>query len=233
MMMYYKKAQLKRKRNSRIKRPLALNSQERTPLSDLEPNMILTNGTVISLTDFGAYIDVGTECDGLLHISQISRSDSIKFVAHPRQVFTPGDTVENIYVYRVSSDLKKLQLSMLPPDERGIQYNDDNEEDDDDDLERIPLDDIAVDDELWGEIKRVTNFGAYIELGAEVDGFLHFMDHPMFGVEEFKGAPPSAYMEAGQRVRVWASNVDMEKSRIKLTAIRPPTLPVLRREMVF
>lgn len=239
MMMEYKKAKLKKKRQSRVYRPLPVHSKDRQPLSEFQPNSFIQNGTIISLTDFGVYVDVGTECDGLLHISQISSTESVSFVAHPRQVFSPGDVVENLYVYRVSPELKKLQLSMLTPEEReiAIRWNNDLEEEQEDeeeeDVERITLDELSIDDELWGEIKRVTNFGAYIELGAEVDGFLHFMDHPFFGTEQYKGAHPSAFMEPGQRVRVWVSNLDFDKCRIKLTAIRPESLPVLRREILY
>ena len=87
-----------------------------------------------------------------------------------------------------------------------------------------------MDDELWGELRRVTAYGAYVELGAEVDGWLHFMDHPEFGSAQ--GAPPSDYMTVGDRVRVWVSDGDNERGRRKLTAKRPPDLPGPRREML-
>lgn len=212
-----KDLQRKKKRDSRIERPTSF--ADRTALSDLSPGQIL-DGKVISLTNFGAYIDVGTECDGLLHISQISNTD---FIEHPRQVFSPGDEV-TVRVGRFSPEQKKLQLTMLPVE--------DEEEDPDDisDDEPIPLEDIAVDDELWGEIRRVTAYGGYVELGAEVDGWLHFMDHPEFG--SVPGAPPSEFMKVGDRVRVWASDIDMDRRRLKLTAKRPPGLPGPRREMI-
>ena len=101
--------------------------------------------------------------------------------------------------------------------------------DDEHDEERIPLEEIDVDDELWGEIKRVTDYGCYVELGAQVDGFLHFMDHPLFGTNN--GAPPSEFMNTSDRIRVWVADVDMDKKRIKLTAIRPTHLPGPRRDI--
>jgi len=241
-MMQYKKSQIIKKRESRIQRPLVANSTDRILLSDLQPNTILTNGTVISLKSYGVYVDVGSQVDGLLHVSQISRAENMTFVAHPREVFSPGDVVENLYVHRVSSELRKLQLSLLPPEQRGIlprrkvdSRNDEHGdgENDEDDVDRIPLNDIGLDDELWGIIERVTNYGAYVELGAVVKGFLHFMDHPYFGTDKYKGAHPSEYMKLGQRVRVWVSQVDMEKERIKLTALRPESLPILRRGLRF
>ena len=212
--MFFKKTQQQKRRASRVKRPIPFD--QRTPLEELEPETTL-EGTVISLTSFGAYVDVGTECDGLLHISQMTRDF---FVEHPRQVMTPGDTIV-VTVTSVSPEKKRLHLSMLPKDLWGRQ--------DDDDEERIPLDEIDVDDELWGEIKRVTDYGAYVEVGAQVDGFLHFMDHPEFGASP--GAPPSDFMNVRDRIRVWVSDVDMDKKRIKLTANRPAHLPGPRRDI--
>ena len=85
---------------------------------------------------------------------------------------------------------------------------------------------IENDDELWGELNRVTDFGAYIEVGAEVDGFLHYMDHPLW----IDGMHPSGFMSTGQRVRVWVADVDQGQRRVRLTANRPQHLPGPRRE---
>eukprot|EP00591_Stephanopyxis_turris_P007781 CAMPEP_0195523030 /NCGR_PEP_ID=MMETSP0794_2-20130614/21770_1 /TAXON_ID=515487 /ORGANISM="Stephanopyxis turris, Strain CCMP 815" /LENGTH=323 /DNA_ID=CAMNT_0040652929 /DNA_START=224 /DNA_END=1195 /DNA_ORIENTATION=+ len=218
LMMLFKKSQLKNKKNSRVKRKMSLTDEQRIPLSSLTPGMKL-DGQIISMTNFGAYVDVGTECDGLLHISQISREI---FVEHPKEVFRPGDEV-SVTVSRASPELKKLQLTMLPP-------KPEIDEDDETDLDRITLEEIDVDDELWGEIKRVTDYGAYVELGAEEQGFLHFMDHPSFGLDP-DSPHPSTFMKIGQRVRVWVTDVDVDRSRIKLTGNRPASLPQLRREL--
>ena len=212
--MHFKKLQQEKKRASRVRRPLSF--ADRTPLSAIIPGME-TTGIVISLTNFGAYIDIGTECDGLLHISQLSNNN---FVEHPRQVLTPGDEV-TVRVRSTNPKRKKLHLTMLPKEVL--------EAEQEDDADRIALEEIQVDDELWGELKRVTDFGAYVEVGATVDGFLHFMDHPAFGWSN--GSHPSKYMTVGDRVRVWVSDVDMEQNRIKLTANRPLHLPGPRREL--
>lgn len=211
--MYFKEKQREKKRASRIDRPLGFD--ERLPLTTFIPGMEVT-GVVISLTKFGAYVDVGTECDGLLHVSQITRDF---FVEHPRQVLSPGDEV-TVKVSKISPELKKMQLTMLDgkvKTERQVQ----------EDLEdRIPLEDIEIDDELWGELKRVTDFGAYIEVGAEVDGFMHYMDHPLWS----DGMHPSEFMEPGQRVRIWVADVDHTQRRVRLTANRPQHLPGPKRE---
>jgi len=180
------------------------------------------NGTVISLTDFGAYVDIGSGCDGLLHVSQMTREE---FVEHPRQVVTPGMEVD-VRVLRVSPDLKKMQLTMLPEETLAVESAAKEERMGG---ERIALEGLGVDDELWGEIRRVTAFGAYVEVGAVVDGWLHFMDHPLFG--NVPGAKPKEFMEVGQRIRCWVSGVDLELKRVKLTANRPEDLPGPRREI--
>lgn len=215
LMFYMKKKAIKKKFASRVARPKKFD--DRTPLVDVVVGSDLP-GVVISLTNFGAYIDVGTEVDGLLHVSQITRD---MFVQHPREVLSPGDEV-TVRVVRTSPELNKMQVTMLPVKE-ATDPDDESEED------PILLDELAIDDELWGELRRVTAYGSYVELGAEVDGFLHFMDHPEFG--RVQGAPPSEYMAVGDRVRVWVSDVDREKNRIKLTANRPPGLPGPKREM--
>ncbi|KAL3776076.1 hypothetical protein HJC23_001020, partial [Cyclotella cryptica] len=215
--------QKKEKDERYVLRKTPLIDPSRISLSTLNPNDTFT-GQVISMNNFGAYVDIGTEVDGLLHVSQISRE---QFVRHPKEVLSLGQEVE-VRVVRASAEMKKLQLSMLPEsvlEEEYVRKNFEEGEDDD----RIQLDEVFVDDELWGEIRRVTDYGAYVELGAVVRGFLHFMDHPMF--EDHRGSPPSEFMKVGDRVRVWVSGVDTTQRRIKLTANRPDGLPGPRREI--
>lgn len=218
MMMHYKQAMAESKSQSRVERPFPTNSPDRTTLKDMVVGEIY-NGTVISLTNFGAYVDIGSECDGLLHVSQISRQ---QFVEHPRQLLKPGDVID-VTLVKCGVDMKKMQVSML--DQEILAEENEEEEEF---QERIPLEDLSMDDELWGEIKRVTSFGAYVELGATVQGWMHFMDH----VEFDYGKEPSDLMKVGDRIRCWVANVDEERERLKLTGNRPKDLPGPRREMM-
>jgi small subunit ribosomal protein S1 len=220
MMMFYKKVEKDAKRASRVRRPLATNSPDRVELANLSVGDAM-NGTVISITDFGAYVDVRSECDALLHVSQITRKE---FVEHPRQVLSPGDEID-VTVSRLSPELKKMQVTMLSEKERQIEAKVEG-----DVGERIPLEDLSINDELWGEIKRVTAYGAYVELGTAAQGWLHFMDHPEFG--NVPGATPDEFMKIGDRIRCWVANVDTDLNRIKLTANRPEDLPGPRRETI-
>jgi len=225
-LMFVQKSQRDKKFSAKVSRPLPTNSPNRTSLEDLLQQSTNTkmplSGTVISLTSFGAYIDVNSTRDGLLHISQMSTNGT--FVENIRDVLQPGDTLENcLYVYRCSPELSKLQLTMIPP-----KVSEESDETDDYDVEeesKITLEEIQVDDELWGEIQRVTNYGAFVELGAVVPGFLHFMDHPDFDQYEH----PREFMFPKQRIRVWVSRLDVDRKRIQLTANRPLTLPQIRR----
>lgn len=221
--MRYKDMQREEKQARYVQRKTPLNDPKRVHLRDLNPNETYT-GQVISMNNFGAYVDIGTEVDGLLHVSQISRE---MFVRHPRELLRLGELIE-VRVVRASPDMKKLQVSMLPEsvlEEEAVRKNfEDNEED-----ERIQLDEVFRDDELWGEIRRVTDYGAYVEVGAVVRGFLHFMDHPMW--EDHKGSAPREFMKIGDRVRVWVLGVDTTKRRIQVTANRPEGLPGPRREI--
>ena len=214
--------QAEKKKAARIYRPL--NFQSRLPLSQLQPGIQIM-GVVISLTDFGAYVDVGSETDGLLHISQLSADT---FITHPRQVLTPGDTIV-VTVRSVNPERRKLHLTLLPPEALAVE-EEYAKKGNDDENDRIPLSDLQVDDELWGEILRVTQFGAYVEVGCAVQGFLHFMDHPGW----CDGKEPREFMRRGDRIRVWVLDVDDgEQQRVKLTAVRPNGLPGPRRDIIF
>jgi ribosomal protein S1 len=287
--MFIKERQRERKRMDRIRRPIPIApSDQRIPLDVFQPGM-RCNGVCISLTTFGAYIDIGTECDGLLHVGQMYRVHdetatttsgssvlhSNNFVHHPRQIVQPGDEI-TVTIRSIHPGRKKLHFTLLPWDivqqqldaeqvrkaTRSLQSDNDDDDDDWDTVssasntrnndnsntavytDRITLDDLNVDDELWGEIRRVTDFGAYVEVGAVVDGFLHFMDHPTFNAldTEYSNHPnrnqppppprhPTTFMKYGDRIRVWVADIDRVRNRIKLTAHRPSHLPGPRREL--
>jgi len=216
LLKFFKSAQHRKKLESKVKRRFSLWDEEnRCSLSSLKPGMEL-NGRVISFTDFGTYIDVNTEIDGLLHISQMSDGD---FIQNPKHFLQIGDDI-NVTVYRVSSELKKLWLTMLPNRvyEKSIPHPD-----------SIELDSLREGDEVWGEIVRVTDYGAYVELGATVRGFLHFMDDPAFSYRGDEPIHPSELMSVGQRVRGWVQKIELDRNRIQITCFRPKTAFMLRR----
>ena len=76
-------------------------------MNDLQPVMIL-EGAVTNVTNFGAFVDIGVHQDGLVHISQMTK----RFIKHPLEAVSVGDIVE---VKVISLDLakKRIGLSML------------------------------------------------------------------------------------------------------------------------
>jgi len=75
-------------------------------MEDLKPDMELT-GTVRNVVDFGAFVDIGVKQDGLVHVSQLSH----KFVKHPMDVVSIGDTVK-VKVLSVDHEKQKISLTM-------------------------------------------------------------------------------------------------------------------------
>ena len=122
---------------------------------------------------------------------------------------------------------------------------------------RTPLSDVREDDELWGEVTKVSNYGAFVDVGVEVQGFLHIIYYPKRGpvrcfalacvawkclyprtehgpdrraytrtrTRTYQGALTQDVFYPGQRLRLWAMEVDNERRRLKLTGDRPRSLP--------
>jgi predicted RNA-binding protein with RPS1 domain len=78
---------------------------------------------------------------------------------------------------------------------------------------------LPVNSELWGQITRITSFGAFLDTGHLLQPFLHFTDHPDFGLN--RGERPVVWMKRGERVRVWIKDTDEHKKRVMVTGNRP------------
>ncbi len=99
-------------RDLREDSPLPTFKRARLKLEDLTPEMELT-GTVVHITDFGAFVDIGLPENGLVHISQMAP----RYVRDPREVVSVGDSVK-VWVLRVEADRRRISLSMISPDRR-------------------------------------------------------------------------------------------------------------------
>ena len=94
-------------RDPRDDAPEVVFSRAALSIDDLEPGMELT-GTVRNVVDFGAFVDIGVHQDGLVHISKLAK----RFVKHPSDVVTVGDTVK-AWVERVDRERGKISLTMV------------------------------------------------------------------------------------------------------------------------
>jgi len=155
----------------------------------------VVEGTVRSLTDFGAFVDLGG-VDGLVHVTEISH----RRVGNPRTVLSEGQEV-TVKVLDLDREKNRISLSIKQ-------------------LEKDPWSDA---DEVFtvrapfdGVVVRKAPFGAFVELTSGVDGLLHVSQLPP-GVEL---DDPS--LEVGQQVRGWIREVDSENHRIGLTLREMP-----------
>mmetsp|Transcript_9396 Transcript_9396/g.40750 ORF Transcript_9396/g.40750 Transcript_9396/m.40750 type:complete len:344 (+) Transcript_9396:154-1185(+) len=127
----------------------------RTKLAELEVGKEVT-GVVKNFVDWGAYVSIGAERDGLLHV----RDMSLDFVTRPQDVLKEGEKVK-VFIKYVDPEKSTLGLSMVgrPVLEK-----------------RLRVEDVREGDRFEGIVVRISNFGVFVDIGCEVDGFLHVTD---------------------------------------------------------
>ena len=159
---------------------LSLGLEEKTPLKQLKPGMTL-RGRIVRLTKFGAFVDVGAVTDGLLHSDEIRRENQ-------EGKLKVGQEIQ-VSVRSVNRKSRRLSLGLG---------------------QRTPLGDIKAGAEIDGRITRLAEFGAFVDIGATVDGLVHVSELP-------GGGSPADVLSVGQRSRVRVRSVDQERRRISLT----------------
>jgi small subunit ribosomal protein S1 len=161
--------------------------QERLDLSDLKPKMRL-EGHVTGIELFGAFVDIGAERDGLVHISQISEN-RINRVTDALQV---GDAV-TVWVKGVDAGQGRVDLTMVEPPERSI-------------------DELEPDQVLTGKVTKLAAFGAFVDIGVGRDGLVHISE-----MAEGHTNTPSEVVKVGDEVQVRVVRVNQKRNRIELS----------------
>ncbi|XJS11583.1 30S ribosomal protein S1 [Aerococcaceae bacterium WGS1372] len=159
-------------------------------LSSLEVDSIV-EGTVARLVNFGAFIDLGG-VDGLVHISRIAH----EHVDKPSDYLTPGDKV-NVKVLSVDEEDGRVSLSIKDT----LEGPWDNIE------EKAPEGSV-----LKGTVKRLTSFGAFVEVFPGVEGLVHISQ-----IAHEHIATPHERLEEGQEIDVKVLSVDPEENRLSLS----------------
>ncbi|MBS4784559.1 MAG: bifunctional 4-hydroxy-3-methylbut-2-enyl diphosphate reductase/30S ribosomal protein S1 [Clostridiales bacterium] len=149
------------------------------------------HGTVKSLTDYGAFIDLGG-VDGMVHISELSWSK----IKHPSQVVNVGDQVE-VYVKDIDPEKKKISL--------GYKKSEDNPWE-------ILKKNYQVDDAVEVKIVSLTQFGAFAQIIPGVDGLIHISQ-----ISNERINKPSDVLKVGDVVKVKITEIDYDKKRISLS----------------
>lgn len=149
------------------------------------------DGTVRRLTNFGAFVDVGG-VDGLVHISEISYDHIDK----PSDVLKVGQEVK-VKVLSLDKEKDKLSLSIKA-------------------LQPGPWDkvktDLSVGQTVTGKVKKLTDFGAFVEILPNVEGLVHVSEISWDHIKV-----PADVLEAGQDAEVKVISIDVDKKRIGLS----------------
>lgn len=148
-------------------------------------------GTVSSIVDFGAFVDLGG-IDGLIHISELSWSH----VNHPSEVVKVGEEVE-VEVLDVDLQRERISLGLKQTTEDPWTKL----------VETYPVGTIVD-----GKVTKIVPFGAFIELGANVEGLVHISEMAMRHIDS-----PAQVVKVGDVVKVKVMDVNVERRRISLS----------------
>ncbi len=150
-------------------------------------------GKVVSITDYGAFVELEKGIEGLIHISEMSWTRHVK---HPSKVVAIGDTVEAI-ILNVDKEHEKISLGLkqLEPDPwKALEGK------------------YPPGTRLKGKVRNLTNFGAFVEIEDGIDGLVHISD--MSWAKRVRH--PSEAVRKGDELEVVVLEIDSAKRRISL-----------------
>jgi small subunit ribosomal protein S1 len=151
------------------------------------------SGRVVSITDYGAFVELEKGIEGLVHVSEMSWSRHVK---HPSKMVSISDTVDAV-VLTLDKEKKRISLGMKQ-------------------IEPNPWDEIEekypIGTEVEGLVRNLTDFGAFIELEDGVDGLIHISDLSW----NKKIKHPSEVLKKKDKVTAAVLNIDKEACRISL-----------------
>src|SRR6059036_82471 len=164
--------------------------QRQELVQNLEEGQVI-DGVVKNITDYGAFVDLGG-IDGLLHVTDIS----YKRVGHPSELINIGDTVK-VQIIRINRDTQRISLGMKqlesdPWEGAGAKY--------------------PVGGVFKGRVTNITEYGAFVELEAGIEGLVHVSEMSWTK----KNVHPGKIVSTSQEVDVKVLEVDEEKRRISL-----------------
>ena len=166
-------------------------AEQRTELVGQLQEGEIREGVVKNITDYGAFVDLGG-IDGLLHVTDMSW----KRVSHPSQVLAVGDTVK-VQIVKINPDTQRISLGMKQ-------------------LQADPWDTVGdkfpIGSVHQGRVTNITDYGAFVELEAGVEGLVHVSEMSWTK----KNVHPGKIVSTSQEVDVIVLDVDSAKRRISL-----------------
>ena len=166
-------------------------AEQRSELIDKLTEGQIIDGVVKNITDYGAFVDLGG-IDGLLHVTDMS----YKRVNHPSEIIEIGQTV-TVQIVRINGETQRISLGMKQ-------------------LESDPWDGVGakypVGAKLSGTVTNITEYGAFVELEAGIEGLVHVSEMSWTK----KNVHPGKIVSTSQEVDVVVLEVDSDKRRISL-----------------
>src|ERR1700716_2661380 len=163
------------------------------------------SGKVVSITNYGAFIELEPGIEGLVHISEMSWTRNVR---HPSKLVSIGETIEAV-VLKVDPNEEKISLGMKQTEQ--------------DPWMMLP-EKYPVGTRLNGKVRNLTSFGAFVEIEPGIDGLIHISD--MSWTKRVQH--PSEVVKKGDEVDVLILNVDAENKRISLGLKQAQEDPWLR-----
>ncbi len=158
------------------------------------PEGMVVKGKVVSITDYGAFVELEDGIEGLIHVSEMSWTQHVK---HPSKILAVGQEVEAV-VLKVEEEQERISLGLKQLEEDPWEHID----------EELPPGARVV-----GEIRNLASFGAFVEIKDGVDGLIHVSD--MSWTKKINH--PSEMVKKGDKVECVVLAVDKEKRRISLS----------------
>ena len=151
------------------------------------------HGKVVSITNYGAFVELEKGVEGLVHISEMSWTRNIR---HPSKLVSIGDEIESV-VLKVDPKEEKISLGMKQIEE--------------DPWLSLPMQ-YPTGTALSGTVRNLTSFGAFVEIEPGIDGLVHVSDMSWTKRVEH----PSEIVDKGDDVQVMVLDIDSEQKRISL-----------------
>lgn len=150
-------------------------------------------GKVVSLTDYGAFIELEEGVEGLIHVSEMSWTKRIK---HPNKILNIGDDVESV-VLALDTENRRISLGLKQVEPNPWEVIGD----------KFPIGTI-----IEGQVKNITDFGVFVGVDEGIDGLVHISD--LSWTKRIKH--PSEAFKKGDVVKAVVLNIDRENERFSL-----------------
>jgi small subunit ribosomal protein S1 len=149
-------------------------------------------GNVVSLTDFGAFVELESGVEGLIHISDLTWSRKL---IHPKKILSPGEEVM-VSILDINSSAKRISLGLKQVSPHPLE---------------LLKQKYSIGSRVKGTITSITDFGAFMEVEKGIEGLIHISD---ISWEKIKH--PSEKLKVGKEAEAIILNINVEKQKLSL-----------------